>query len=124
MTRDEIIDAFLIPLAWETVNGDQKSAWPYCVRPGFDGTGWIAFHRDDPLLPLENGQRITHPNEADAIKACEADHRAEAVKTWDIAKIEALVGAVSAADSRLALGLYEMARNITRAALATIRGRK
>ncbi len=91
MTRDQIIDAFLIPLAWETVNGDQKVSWPYGVKPALHGEGWIAFHRDDPLLPLENGQRVAHPTEADAIGACEADHRAEAVKTWDIAKIEALV---------------------------------
>jgi hypothetical protein len=91
--RDEIIDAFLIPLAWETVNGNQKAAWPYAVvKPALHREGWIAYHRDAPFADPVKGGVAFFPTEADAIAACEADHRAEAVKTWDIAKIEALVG--------------------------------
>ncbi len=94
MTQDQIIDAFLIPLAWETVNGDQKAAWPYAVKRGLGTTRWLAF-RYGAVFPDDDGKPKLYPTEADAIAACETEHRAEAVKTWDLAKIEALVGAAT-----------------------------
>ncbi len=139
MTHDQIIDAFLIPLAWETVNGDQKAAWPYAVtRHPLFGATWVAYRFGVPLADEVNGGVALFSNEADAIAACEADHRAEAVKTWDLAKIEALVGAVTdyhlsldrrehggIAGSRLVDAVQAILGMPWRqgAALATIRGR-
>ncbi len=135
MTSDQIIDAFLIPLAWETVNGE-RVAWPYAVtrHPVFGAT-WVAYRFGVPLADEVSCGVACFPTEAAAIAACEADHRSEAVKTWDIAKIEALVGAATLSQSDLLssvqphtstidhLRLVSGASIRLRTALATIRGR-
>ncbi len=129
MTRDQIIDAFLIPLAWEkpgTVAASYKATTPFITYRVNDNGENLADDRFT-LWGADNRYSMGRfPTLADAIAACEADHRSRAVKTWDIAKIEALVADVESIAATPDIEGYEpgmWAINRARSALATIRGR-